>query len=291
MWGQSSLTFHGHEYKEPLEVHESFEGMSDEELRSYAAILVPSGMVSDRLRYTEDLKQLPPATEFLRRAFAEKTVLKGMICHALWLAAPTPELVRGRKMVMHNNLYGDACNMGVIYVDADAVVDGDLVSARTGGHAHQFANKIIEMLERDTLAHQGNSVAFSHVALNCKDQAATEAFYTKYLDYKRARVIPIGEGKEIIFLKNVDAYLELFPADGESPIPPYQKDGPTYPAIRHMAFKVDDVQAKLQEMGADAKIMLGPFHFDDVIPGWMTVWVQDPDGNIVEISQGYQDQD
>ena len=29
--------------------------------------------------------------------------------------------------------------------------------------------------------------------------------------------------------------------------------------------------------------------FDAFIPGWRTVWVADPDGNIVEISQGFKD--
>ena len=71
LWGQPSITFHGHEYQVPFEAHESFEGMSDEELRSYSAIIVPSAFVSDRLRYSEDLTKLPPATEFIKRAFAE----------------------------------------------------------------------------------------------------------------------------------------------------------------------------------------------------------------------------
>ena len=146
LWGQKSLTFQGHEYKVPFECHESFEGMSDEELRSYSAIIVPSAFVSDRLRYTEDLQKLAPACEFLKRAFAEPGVLKGIICHGMWLVSPMPELVRGRKVVAHPNLYGDVKNMGAIYTDADVVVDGDLVTARTGGHAHQFARKIIELL-------------------------------------------------------------------------------------------------------------------------------------------------
>jgi protease I len=124
--------------------------MSDAELRSYDAIIVPSGMVSDRLRYTDNVKALPPATEFLHRAFAEETVLKGIICHGLWLVAGAPELVRGRKLTCHNNLYGDAVNMGALYTDADVVVDGDLVTGRTGGHAHLFAKKIIELLSADT---------------------------------------------------------------------------------------------------------------------------------------------
>jgi protease I len=146
LWGQERLTFTGHEWKVPFEVDETFEGMDDETLRSYAAVIVPSGMVSDRLRYTEDVSKLPPATEFLRRAFNEPTVLKGIICHGMWLVAPLPELVRGRPVVAHNNLLGDVRNMGAIYTDEDVVVDRDLVTGRTGGHCHLFARKIVDLL-------------------------------------------------------------------------------------------------------------------------------------------------
>lgn len=151
MWGQTSEVmaagFKGHEYKIPFDGHlESFEDMDNQTLRSYSAIIVPSGMVSDRLRYTEDVNKLSPATTFIKRAFAEKNILKGILCHGMWLVASTPELVRGRKVVVHNNLVGDARNMGAIYTDEDVVVDGDLVTGRTGGHCHLFARKIIEIL-------------------------------------------------------------------------------------------------------------------------------------------------
>jgi protease I len=64
----------------------------------------------------------------------------------MWLVAPTPELVRGRRVVVHNNLLGDAKNMGAIYTDQDVVVDADLVTGRSGGHCHLFAHQLIEML-------------------------------------------------------------------------------------------------------------------------------------------------
>jgi protease I len=148
LWGQPYLTFTGHEYKAPFECHESFEGLSDEQLRSFDAIIVPSAFVSDRLRYTDDVTKLSPATELVKRAFAEPSIIKGIICHGMWLVAAAPELVRGRRVVVHNNLYGDAINMGAIYVDEDVVVDGDLVTGRTGGHCHLFARTIIEMLAK-----------------------------------------------------------------------------------------------------------------------------------------------
>jgi protease I len=152
LWGQPSLTFHGHEYRAPFVCHESFEGMSDEELRSYSAIIVPSAMVSDRLRYTEDVNALPPATVFLKRVFAEPSVIKGIICHGMWLVSPAPELVRGRPVTCHNNLIGDVRNMGALYTNEDVVVDGDLVTGRTGGHCGPFARRLLERIAEQVAA-------------------------------------------------------------------------------------------------------------------------------------------
>lgn len=146
LWGNEMLTFKGHEYQIPMDCRYSFEHMSDQELASYAAIIVPAGVVADRLRYTEDVNQIPPATQFLARAFGNPRIIKGIICHGLWLVAPKPELVRGRRLTTHNNLLGDAKAYGAHYVDEDLVVDGDLVTARTGGHCHLFARQIIEMI-------------------------------------------------------------------------------------------------------------------------------------------------
>jgi protease I len=146
LWGQPSLTFYSHETRVPLQCQESFEHMSDEQLHSFGAVIVPSGMVADRLRWTDDVTKLPPATELLQRAFADPSILKGIICHGLWLVASVPELVRGRPVVAHNNLFGDVRNMGAVYTDQDVVVDGDLVTGRTGPLCHLFARTIIDML-------------------------------------------------------------------------------------------------------------------------------------------------
>jgi glyoxylase I family protein len=133
---------------------------------------------------------------------------------------------------------------------------------------------------------------FAHAALNCQDPLRVERFYTRHLGFRRARVIPIDNGQQIVFIGNANNfYLELFPAATPSPLPRPEKDGYTFHGVRHLAFKVEDVDAKLAEMDAEARITLGPLNFDEVIPGWRTVWVADPEGNIVEISQGYVDQE
>ena len=146
LWGQPSLTFTGHEYKAPFACDKSFEDIDDAELDTYAAVIVPSGIVADRLRWTEDVSKLPSATAFLKRAFARPQVIKGIICHGLWLVAPATELVKGRRLTCHNNLHGDALAYGAVYVNEDVVEDGDLITARTGGHAHLLAGAIINRL-------------------------------------------------------------------------------------------------------------------------------------------------
>jgi protease I len=146
LWGNKEMTFRGHEHHMPFDVDESFEDVDEFALKEFSAVIVPSGMVADRLRYTEDPERLPPAAQFLRRAFADPAILKGIICHGMWLAAPLPGLMHGRRAVVHNNLLGDLRNMGGEYVDQDVVVHDDLVTGRTGDHCHLFARTIIDLL-------------------------------------------------------------------------------------------------------------------------------------------------
>jgi glyoxylase I family protein len=130
---------------------------------------------------------------------------------------------------------------------------------------------------------------FSHVALNCRDMAATERFYVRHFGFRRARAIPLGD-QQIVFLRSGEVLLELFQAEGEAAAPA-DGDGPHGPAaIRHLAFQTDDVGAVLASLGGEAEVTLGPLDFGDFIPGWRTAWVRDPDGVIVEISQGYVDE-
>lgn len=132
------------------------------------------------------------------------------------------------------------------------------------------------------------ALRFAHVALNCRDMAATEAYYTRHFGFQRVRVLPLGDA-QIVFLRLADASLELFAAEGDAPVG--EADGPPAPGVRHVAFQVDDVDAHLRAMGEAAVVTLGPLDFDDFIPGWRTVWLRDPDGRIVEVSQGYVDQE
>lgn len=132
------------------------------------------------------------------------------------------------------------------------------------------------------------NLRWSHVALNCQDQQATEDFYREWFGFERARIVPLGQ-EEIIFLRRGDTHLELFQATASTADEP-KADGPQNTgAIRHIAFQADDLDAFLARIGDAVPISLGPLSFDNAIPGWRSVWLADPDGVIVEVSQGYHD--
>lgn len=130
---------------------------------------------------------------------------------------------------------------------------------------------------------------WSHVALNCRDQQATEDFYRHWFGFERARTVSLGEEK-IVFLRQGDAYLELFHSTAGALLQA-AADGPQNAgAVRHIAFQTDDLDAFLTRIGDAVPVSLGPLSFDSFIPGWRTVWLIDPDGVIVEVSQGFRDE-
>ncbi|TYQ13277.1 UNVERIFIED_CONTAM: protease I [Acetivibrio alkalicellulosi] len=143
LWGQPKLTFKGLELGMELSVDKSFEDMDDETLESYSAIIMPAGYVADMLRYSQKPGELSPCVEFMKRAMEKKHIIKGAICHSLWIFDHIPEVIRGRKVTCHNNVIGSVRNTGAIYVDQDIVIDRDFITARTGGMFAPFARTII----------------------------------------------------------------------------------------------------------------------------------------------------
>ncbi|MFJ5303372.1 VOC family protein [Streptomyces sp. NPDC088350] len=135
-----------------------------------------------------------------------------------------------------------------------------------------------------------SGLRWSHVGLNCRDQKATEDFYSRWFGFARARVVE-ADGTRVVFLRRDQVYLELFATDA-GPAFDTLADGPRHPGTaRHLAFQVDSVDAFLDTAGGELDVTLGPLAFDAFIPGWKTVWVKDPDGVVVEVSQGYSDQE
>jgi len=134
-------------------------------------------------------------------------------------------------------------------------------------------------------------IRWSHAALNCRDLKTTEEFYLRHFGFERSNEFDLGDTR-IVFLRLGEAYLELFgtPESANEPGEQNQADGPGRAgAVRHLAFQVDDVSAFLASLGPEAQVSLGPLDFSTFIEGWNSVWIRDPDGVIVEVSQGYRD--
>ena len=128
-----------------------------------------------------------------------------------------------------------------------------------------------------------------HLGLNCDDPIAIERWYAKHFGFQRLRVYLPGPD-QVVVIGNGGVALELFPSQGDAPAARGENDGPTGAGIRHLAFLVDDLDAKLAEMGEDAPVTLGPLDMGAFIDGMRVVWISDPEGNIVELNQGYEDE-
>jgi glyoxylase I family protein len=130
--------------------------------------------------------------------------------------------------------------------------------------------------------------AMHHIGLNCSDPIAIERWYAKHFGFERLRVYLPGPD-QVVVIGNGGVALELFPAEGEPP-PRGERDGPTQRGVRHVAFLVDDLDAKLAEIGDDTEVTLGPLDMGGFIEGMRVAWISDPEGNIVELNQGYEDE-
>lgn len=147
LWGQERLTFKGLELGMEKTVDRSFEAITEKDLESFAAIIVPAGYVADYLLYSEVPKTPSPAVQFIEKIMAMSELKKGFICHSLWIAGPVGRTFKGRAVTCHNNIISHVENAGLNYVDADIHVDRDLITARTGDHFAEFASMIIRKVK------------------------------------------------------------------------------------------------------------------------------------------------
>ncbi|MDD5091011.1 MAG: VOC family protein [Candidatus Wallbacteria bacterium] len=129
---------------------------------------------------------------------------------------------------------------------------------------------------------------FLHMGLNCNDISLIESFYCNFFGFRRERVLKIDES-EIVIISSGGFSLELFQSDGKEPLPCPINDGYTHQSWRHICFMVDNLDAVIAELGDQVRITLGPLDMGAVKPGMRICWVADPEGNIIELNQGYSD--
>jgi len=140
-----------------LEVNIDFQNV---EIEEYAAVIMAANYTSVRLRYFQPPAGQPvspeqtrtaPAVQFFAKAMANPKIIKGLLCHGLWLLTPIPELLKGRRVICHEVVLADITNAGAIYVPSptNIVVDGDLVTGRSGHDVHAFIDAIAQQIKEN----------------------------------------------------------------------------------------------------------------------------------------------
>jgi len=82
----------------------------------------------------------------LVRAFADAGQPVAFICHAGWVPI-SAKIVKGRRATSVTAIRDDMVNAGVDWVDQAAVVDGNLISARTPADLGPWMKALLAALD------------------------------------------------------------------------------------------------------------------------------------------------
>lgn len=153
LWGQPSITFVS-DVTEPDKKPETLTvsiDFKDVNLDEYAAVLMAANYVSVRLRYFENSTdpRTSPAVQFYARAMRDKQIIKGALCHALWILTPVPECLAGRKVICHEVVQADIQNAGgvIVHNPENVVVDEDLVTGHSKNEAAALAESVVKRIQ------------------------------------------------------------------------------------------------------------------------------------------------
>ncbi|MDV2993590.1 MAG: hypothetical protein N4J56_003244 [Chroococcidiopsis sp. SAG 2025] len=160
LWGQPSVRFFSDEdtgaTPRTIEVDIDFQNV---DLNDYAAVIMSANYTSVRLRFFQPPEGQPiggeqvrtsPAVQFYAKAMANPKIVKGALCHGLWILTPMPELLRERRVICHEVVLADIMNAGAIYEPSPTgvVVDDDLVTGRSRHEVYPFIDAITERIQQ-----------------------------------------------------------------------------------------------------------------------------------------------
>ncbi len=155
LWGKPERTI----VSDVTEVGQKAESMlvkreiADCNPNDYAIVLTAANYVACRLREippmgslgSTELLRSPAAVRFMAGAMMNPQIVKGALCHALWILTPVPELLRGRKVICHTVVLSDVYNAGGVYVpdESHVVVDRDLVTGRSAEDLQLYCDALL----------------------------------------------------------------------------------------------------------------------------------------------------
>jgi protease I len=105
-----------------------------------AGLVAPGGWAPDKIRRD------PEALQRVREVHAAGKMV-ATICHGPWVLI-SAGIVRGRRLTSTVGIRDDLVNAGAEWVDAPAVIDGNLVSARVPKDLPAFGRAMLEVLAK-----------------------------------------------------------------------------------------------------------------------------------------------
>ena len=106
----------------------------------FDALVIPGGYAPDKLRRSETVLALV-------RAFDAAGKPVAFICHAGWVPI-SAKILKGRRATSVSAIRDDMVNAGTDWVDEPAVVDGNLISARTPADLGPWMKALLAALEK-----------------------------------------------------------------------------------------------------------------------------------------------
>lgn len=159
LWRNPSVRFVSdvNEVGKELQYLDVYMDFQNADINQYAAVIMAANYTSVRLRYFQPPEgqainpqqtQTAPAVQFFTKAMHNPQIVKGFLCHGLWILTPMPELLKGRKVICHEVVLADIANAGAEYVPSETgiVVDGDIVTGRSGADVDKFIEAIANLI-------------------------------------------------------------------------------------------------------------------------------------------------
>ena len=239
---------------------------------SYAAIIVPSGMVSDRLRYTEDVAKLPPATEFLQRAFAEPACSRGSSATACgWSRRRPSSSAAGRSSrtttcTATSRTWARSTSTRTSSSTATSSPRGP---AATATCSRAGSSSMLERREVDTMATPCTTSAC------LRRPARDRALVHEALRLQRKRVYLPGPGPGGRD-RNRRRRARALPGEGRAPPPRGERGRADVSGLAASRVPRRRPRREARRDGGRRAVTLGPLDFGDFIPGMRVAWISDP---------------
>ena len=125
----------GDDWGDTFEVDQTLDEVTPED---YDALLLPGGVLNpDNLRVNDDAVALV-------RSFVESGKPIAAICHGPWTLIEAGG-VDGRRMTSYTSIKSDLKNAGAVWVDEEAVTDGNLLTSRNPDDLPAFNEAMTEL--------------------------------------------------------------------------------------------------------------------------------------------------